>query len=216
MTEAIKVALIGGFFGLLAGLVPAMWNYRFVERAKQEIEERQVNAKIVVDSAMKEIENRKVEANIATEIRGLVQGIYTSAKPAEADANALAVALFGRDAALPLIHFLDGGSDVPMNAAMKGLRAAGLIDLKGTCPILIGVLDNRTSLYRWSTHKRIIELLMTLACPDAEAALRRYQWLLESTPESYAQSVVVQEPISDRMVELRRDIDEGLRRLSPK
>ena len=181
-------------FILTLATVAATWY--LVERAKQSIEEREL------------------EGKNATELRGLLQGIYAATTRDDATANALAAALFGRDAAPPLIQLLDEGSDIPMVAAKKGLRAAGVKDPDGTCPILTHVLHNRTRLYKWSTHQVVIDLLTTLNCPNAVPELRSYGQLLDSGPEKYEQSVIVPSGFSDKMVELRADINASLARLS--
>jgi hypothetical protein len=216
MADEIKVAIIAAIAGLVGGLAPAIYNYVYVEKAKHEIEERQASAKILVDDALKDIENRKVEINLANEVRGVLQNIYASNKPTDIDANAISFAMYGRDAALLLIQMLEQGSDTYVNAAMKGLRVAGERDLSGTCSIIINVLKNRTRLYKLSTHKHIIELLTVLDCPNEEPALREYRWLLDSTPQSYAEKIVVPQLFTDKMAELKADVDKALARFNSK
>jgi hypothetical protein len=129
----------------------------------------------LIDSVKQDIEERELNTKNATEMRVLLQGIYTAKPDGKEDrANVLALASFGRYAVAPLIQLLDSGTNEgtprQMELAEEGLLAAGLTDAKATCSALSKILDTRTLRFDWRTHKRVINVLEGLCCRDAAPA----------------------------------------------
>jgi hypothetical protein len=131
-----------------------------------------------------------------------------------ADGAALTLAAYGRDAVLPLISVVEYGNDVTAAAAGKGLRVLGLMHREATCRALAQVVNNRTRLFKWTTHQTSIVLLGELGCRDEIEALRRYQVLLGGTAGAEgltAYRSVVQGSVSAGDIgDVNRDVTQAL------
>jgi hypothetical protein len=131
-----------------------------------------------------------------------------------ADGAALTLAAYGGDAVLPLISVLEYGSDVTTAAAGKGLRVLGLMHRDATCRGLGQVVDNRTRLFKWTTHQTAIVLIGELGCRDQREDLRRYKTLLDgaATAEGLpAYRGTVQGNVTPGDVDdLERDVNQAL------
>lgn len=133
-----------------------------------------------------------------------------------ADGAALTLAAYGGDAVLPLISVLEYGSDVTTTAAEKGLRVLGLMQREATCRGLAQVFDNRTRLFKWTTHRSVIILAGELDCREQIQGLRRYRSLLEAAAKSdglptyqdvvHRETRVTPEDIKD----LKEDVNQAL------
>ena len=137
-----------------------------------------------------------------------------------ADGAALTLAVYGGDAVLPLISVLEYGNDVTSAAAGKGLRALGLVHREATCGGLGQVFNNRTKLFKWTTHRTAIILAGEVSCRAQIQALRHYKSLLAATarPDGLAayQDVVHRSAAAvtvGDVEDLMREVDQALRML---
>lgn len=176
ITQQILLSVPQVVVSTLPNLIVAWVTFHLFDYVKQDIEERELNTKN------------------ATEMRVLLQGVYT-VKPdsKEARANVLTLAIFGRYAVAPLVELLDSGAkeSIPsqMELAEEGLLEAGLTDAKATCSALSRVLADRALRFDWRTHKKVINVLEGLCCRDAAPALSHYLLLIDSGREKFSKAV---------------------------
>ena len=93
--------------------------------------------------------------------------------PARSKATALALGGFGSVAAYPLVQIVEHGNELQVGWGKLGLEQAGLIANEGTCDVLVRVIDDPTSTFRWQTRKVAIETAGSVACKNATHPLER-------------------------------------------
>jgi hypothetical protein len=184
---------------LIPSLVLFLLGYWFLEEAKQSTEARKVAA-----------ENTK-------EIRDLVKELIRGDTDNDtAVASAVAIGSFGRYSVVPLVMALDAGGPNSVLAAQRGLIAAGLLDHKYTCEVLVDVLENRTRRHKAITHKEVIKSIADIGCVGqkgayAEKALINYKALLSNS--SALAEAVITENAPDNLANLKAEVDSALKKL---
>lgn len=88
-------------------------------------------------------------------------------------ATALALGGFGSVAAYPLVQLIEHGNELQVAWGKLGLEQAGLIANEPTCDVIVRVIDDPTSTFRWQTRKAAIETAGSVACSDAAKPLER-------------------------------------------
>ncbi len=149
----------------------------------------------LIDSVRQDLNERQLQTTNAVQIKPLLDSLLGRELPKseEADASALALAGFGRYSVVPLLNVLEAGGESRLSAAKKGLIAAGHIEPRYACRVLISALDDRTQLYSWHSHKELIEIIGRLKCPSATEAFNRYESLLSLKPDAFRKSVNTQD-----------------------
>jgi hypothetical protein len=132
------------------------------------------------------LQKPQLELSNAKEIQGLLAKLDDpNVTKNDADAAAITMATFGTYSIGPLISVLQTGGDVRVPAAEKGLRIVGITNPEPACDRLVGVLNNRTQLFTWMTHKSVIRLLGDLNCQSSRSGLGSYRTLIQQakTPD---------------------------------
>ena len=128
------------------------------------------------------IEKKRLELSQLTAIRELMVKLATpGAEPADAAATAMSLAAFGPPTIVPLIHELQAEGQTRPGAAEHGLRTLAFQYTVEVCGTLSQVLEDRSRLFTWKTHRRVIILLGDIGCADAVPVLKRYQATLEAS-----------------------------------
>lgn len=105
-----------------------------------------------------------------------------------AEASALALAAYGRDAVPMLLHTLGESTSFAGEAAANALRAIEPEEGAGICPGLIRILDNRTGLYSFAAHGRALEVMADVDCHAQVPQLQDYQRRLDAAISSSTQA----------------------------
>ena len=138
--------------------------------------------------------------------------------PAEAEATAVSLAAFGPTAIVPLIHELQADGSVRPLAAEEGLRTVAFRYPESTCDLLIKVLENRSGLFYWQTHRSAIMLLGDIGCTEAPPLLEKLKTILASPDalEKYTQMVREDRPPNHKALnKIRAEIDRTSQKLNP-
>lgn len=131
------------------------------------------------DSVDQALARQQLQLSYATEMQELLEKMSAPGAPrSRIEAAALVLATFGAHAVVPLTNELQLEGSLRASAAESGLRAMALTESGQACRILDKVLTNRTRLYRWETHRRVIRLLGDLHCRDSIPALSDYRDLI--------------------------------------
>lgn len=128
---------------------------------------------VLKDSVVQALEREKLDLTYVTNVRDLIKGFDTAQEQSSADANAIALAMYGRFAIVPLIERLQGG-DVAQPAAERGLRIVGASDPAATCSALTKILLDPARQYTWQTHKVVIRLIGVSECVPSLGVLDPY------------------------------------------
>jgi hypothetical protein len=135
----------------------------------------------VKDSVDQALARQQLRLSYVTEMQELIEKMSEpGASRAQIEAAALVLATFGEPAVVPLINELQIEGSVRALAAESGLRAMALTAPSGACKILRKVLDNRTRLYHWKTHQRVIGLLGDIGCKDTLPTLNDYKNMIDN------------------------------------
>jgi len=125
------------------------------------------------DSVSQALEREKVDLSYVTNMRDLIAGFDKASEQPSADANAIALAMYGRFAMVPLIERLEAG-DVAQIAAERGLRLIGANQPDAACPRFEHLLDDAARRFTWQTHKTIIRLMGASECVGSIDVLQAY------------------------------------------
>ena len=116
-----------------------------------------------------------------TNVRDLIKGFDTATDQTSADSNAIALAMYGRFAIVPLLERLQSGGDVAPLAAERGLMLVGSNEPAAACKAFARVLRDPAPRYPWQTHKAVIRLMGMSGCvpgmPALDACLAELQTL---------------------------------------
>jgi len=129
----------------------------------------------VKDSVTLAMEREKLDLTYVTQMRDLVKDFDKAAESGDAGANADAVALamFGPHAILPLVARLESGATANI-AAERGLTFIGANDPKNACPRYVQIMNDRAQRFGTSTHLSIVTVLWRASCLGALPDLERY------------------------------------------
>ncbi len=173
-----------------------------------------VYATVVIKGA---IEEQRLELSQLTAIRELMVDLAAPGTDlAAAEATAVTLSAFGPPAIVPLIHELQADGQTRPLAAEEGLRTLAFQHADRVCATLVQVLEDRSRLFAWKTHRRVIELLGQIGCADAAPVLRRYRTMFEADDavEVYRKRVnEVPEPDMRAIGKLKESVKAALERL---
>ncbi|WP_143135961.1 hypothetical protein [Burkholderia ubonensis] len=182
---------VSPFATILTGVVVALVSYCLTGRITNALERQKLQ-----------------EVNITAMRDTLIKLNSADVSQTEAEASALALAAYGEYSVVPFITVLDSGGDVRGPAAMHGLRAAALVSHEAVCDRLAQVLDNRTQLYRWQTHRTTITLIGEIGCKGkaATTALNNYSDLV-GCARTQSELTAYQNVVSAESVPTQESID---------
>jgi hypothetical protein len=115
------------------------------------------------DSVKAALEREQLDLDYVKDMRDVIKDFNESTAQPEADANAIALALYGKHSILPLIAALDRG-DVANLAAEKGLLLVGGTDPLSACAQFATVINNVSQRYSWESHKTVIRVMGHSSC----------------------------------------------------
>jgi len=133
----------------------------------------------IKDSVTLALEREKLNLAYAQQMPALIKAFDESDTQPVADLNAVALAMYGKYAILPLLERLELGGDVLPMAAQRGLRIVGFQDNVEACPTFRRVINDRTHRFKWQTHKTLIRVIGQSECADARADLESYRAALQ-------------------------------------
>ena len=125
------------------------------------------------DSVSLALQREQLDLAYVKDVRDLIQGFDSSTEQPSADANAIALAMYGEFAIVPLFERLQGG-DVAQLAAERGLRLIGANDPATACPRFTKLLRDPSRRYTWQTHKTVVRLIGASECVPSIAVLQAY------------------------------------------
>ena len=165
------------------------------------------------------IDRKQLELSQLTAIRELM--VKLAAPDADlptAEATAVALSAFGPPAIVPLIHELQSEGQTRSLAAERGLRTMAFQYPDQVCQALTQVLEDRSRLFAWSTHRHAIELLGQVGCTEAVPVLQGYRTMFESdhAVDLYKQRVSDDpEPNERAVAKLKDSVASALKQLQP-
>jgi len=122
------------------------------------------------------INRQQLQLSQVAEMRDLILDLGAPGATRESvEATALTLSAFGEHAIPPLLNMLQSGGSNSYLAAREGLRAVGLTDQEAVCGQLQRVIENRTRLFTWETHRAAIELTGELGCRTSLPLLEDYR-----------------------------------------
>jgi hypothetical protein len=125
------------------------------------------------DSVSMAIQRDQVDFSYVKDVRELIQKFDQATEQSSADTNAIALAMYGKFALVPLIERLESG-DVAKIAAERGLRLVGADQPEAACPRFANLLDDPSPRFTWQTHKTIVRLLGASGCQQSIGLLERF------------------------------------------
>jgi hypothetical protein len=124
-----------------------------------------VLAFFLTGSVNQALQQRQYELSAVKEMK---ESIAALNKPdlsdAEAQAKAAELAAFGRPAVPAFIHFLQSDNSGTVHGAERGLRLVGSLSPDDVCNQVTSILRNRSGLYTFHTHRRVLEIIADLDC----------------------------------------------------
>jgi uncharacterized low-complexity protein len=130
------------------------------------------------DSVSLALQREQLDLNYVKDVRDMIEDFDASTEQPAADANAIALAMYGKYAIVPLIERLQGG-DVAQLAAERGLRLIGDNEPAAACPRFTKLLDDPTRRYTWQTYKSVLRLIGVSGCVPSIGVLEAYVTELE-------------------------------------
>lgn len=165
------------------------------------------------------MERERLELDHLTAMRDLMVKLGSAdTGPAEAEATAVSLAAFGPTAIVPLIHELQADGSVGPLAAEEGLRAVAFRYPESTCDQLIKVMENRSGLFYWQTHRSVIRLMGDIGCSRAGPLLNDLKTILDSSDAVDRYTRIVREdrpPNHKALGKIRAEIDRTTQKLGP-
>ncbi|SDX94042.1 hypothetical protein SAMN05444358_1186 [Ruegeria halocynthiae] len=131
---------------------------------------------LLVQSVELDLKRAQLSADTAEKLKDYVIDLNSQDSvrdPARSKATALALGGFGSVAAYPLVQIVEHGNELQVGWGKLGLEHAGLIAQDGTCDVLVKVIDDPTSTFRWRTRKVAVETAGSVACPEAVEPVNR-------------------------------------------
>jgi hypothetical protein len=125
------------------------------------------------DSVSMALQREQLDFSYVKDVRELIQKFDQATEQSSADTNAIALAMYGKFALMPLIERLESG-DVAKIAAERGLRLVGANQPEAACPRFANLLDDPSPRFTWQTHKTIVRLLGASGCQQGIGLLERY------------------------------------------
>jgi len=125
------------------------------------------------DSVSLALSREQLDLAYVKDVRDMIEDFDASTEQPSADANAIALAMYGKFAIVPLIERLQGG-DVAQLAAERGLRLIGDNQPADACPRFTKLLGDLTRRYTWQTYKSVLRLIGVSECVPSIAVLEAY------------------------------------------
>ena len=125
------------------------------------------------DSVTMAFQREQLDLSYVKDVRVLIENFDKATEQSSADTNAIALAMYGKFALVPLIERLETG-DVAKIAAERGLRLVGANQPEAACPRFANLLDDPSPRFTWQTHKTIIRLLGSSGCIQDIGLLETY------------------------------------------
>jgi hypothetical protein len=172
---------------LLSGVLVAIVGYYLTGTINRGLQERQFQFSSAKD--MQELLTRLNDPTVSLENK---------------QSTALVLAAFGKYAIDPLVNLIQSGDANRMVAAEGGLRAIGHSDQESLCAELRLVIDNRTRIFSWYTHRSAIRLMREAVCASALPSLRNYGAILDRA-EKFATFVHPDFPPTEESVDLIKE-----------
>ena len=180
--------------GLLSGLLVAIVGYYLIGLVNESLQEKQFQFSSAKD--MQELLTRLNDPTVSLENK---------------QSTALVLAAFGKYAIDPLVNQMQSGDVNRMVAAEAGLRAIGHSDRESLCAELTLVIDNRTRVFSWYTHRSAIRLMRETGCASAGPSLKSYSGIL-TTRERFASFVHPDYPPSEESLDLiKQELKDAMR-----
>lgn len=132
----------------------------------------------IKDSVSLALQREQLDLSYVKDVRDLIEDFDASTEQPAADANAIALAMYGKFAIVPLLERLQGG-DVAQLAAERGLRLIGANQPAAACPRFSRLLDDPARRYTWQTHKSTLRLIGISECVPSISMLEAYAEELE-------------------------------------
>jgi hypothetical protein len=131
----------------------------------------------IKDSVALALQREQLDLQYVMQMRDLIKDFDQAQDQQTANADAVALSMYGKHAIIPLVERLEGG-DVAALAAERGLRLVGSNDPEIACPRFVAVINDRSRRYKWQTHKTMIKVIGQSACVEARADLQQYRKVL--------------------------------------
>ncbi|HEX7114708.1 MAG TPA: hypothetical protein VF193_06220 [Steroidobacter sp.] len=128
----------------------------------------------IKDSVTLALQREQLDLEYVKNMRDLIKAFDEAETQAAADANAVALAMYGKHAIIPLVERLEGGDVAPI-AAERGLRVIGSEHPEVACSRFVRVVNDRSRRFRWQTHKTMIKVIGQSSCAEARADLIAYR-----------------------------------------
>lgn len=140
------------------------------------------------DSVSMAFQREQLDLTYVKDVRELIESFDKATEQSSADTNAIALAMYGKFALVPLIERLESG-DVAKIAAERGLRLVGANQPEAACPRFASLLDDPSPRFTWQTHKTLIRLLGASSCVQDIGLLESYVVTLEQAAAETADLV---------------------------
>lgn len=127
----------------------------------------------IKDSVTLALQREQLDLEYVKQMRDLIKDFDQAPNQAEADADAVGLAMYGQHAIIPLVERLEGGDVAPL-AAERGLGLIGSNAPQLACPKFVNVVSDRARRFKWQTHKTLIKVIGRSACVDAMPVLQKY------------------------------------------
>jgi hypothetical protein len=138
------------------------------------------------DSVTMAFQREQIDLSYVKDVRGLIENFDKATEQSSADTNAIALAMYGKFALVPLIERLETG-DVAKIAAERGLRLIGANQPEAACPRFANLLDDPSPRFTWQTHKTIVRLLGSSGCIQDIGLLETYVVTLDQAAADAAE-----------------------------
>ena len=148
------------------------------------------------DSVSLAFQREQLDLSYVKDVRELIENFDKATEQSSADANAIALAMYGKFAIVPLIERLESG-DVAKIAAERGLRLVGANQPEAACPRFAHLLDNPGRRFTWQTHKTIIRMMGASECVDSIGVLEDYSSALGQAATDASHLAAFAERFSD-------------------
>ena len=163
------------------------------------------------------IERQKLQLSHVSAMKDLMVKLATPGiERGEAEATAVSLAAFGTAALPPLLYELEASGEVRPLAAAAGIRAVALEHGEDTCAFLTRILENRSGLFSWRAHRRVIDLLGRIGCSSSVPALESLRATLAASEglDQYRRMVSEDDPPSQRHLKtIVEALDDALERI---
>ena len=133
----------------------------------------------IKDSVTLALQREQLDLEYVKQMRDLIKDFDQAPNQAEADADAVGLAMYGQHAIIPLVERLEGGDVAPL-AAERGLGLIGSNAPQVACPKFVSVVADRARRFKWQTHKTMIKVIGRSACVQAAPVLLEYRNALKA------------------------------------